>query len=72
MRKYLNETCDQKRKRFIKRYESICKYYNIKKSADELELHHKNHPGGDCDQNLMLAYDLSWSLSTMSIAGHQE
>ncbi len=38
--------------------------------ADELDLHHKN-PVGDCEQNLMLSYDLSWS-PTMSIAGHPE
>jgi hypothetical protein len=71
MKIYLNETCDQKRKRFIKRHKSICEYYNIKKSADKLDLPHKNPPAGDCEQNLMLACDLSWS-PTRSIAGHQE
>ncbi len=65
-----NKTRDQKRKRFINPHKSICEYCNIKKKADELDLHHK-HPVGDCEQNLMLACDLPWS-PTMSIAGHPE
>ncbi|MFZ0895989.1 MAG: hypothetical protein WAZ77_15950 [Candidatus Nitrosopolaris sp.] len=71
MKKYLNETWAQKRKRFIKRHKSICEYYDFKKSADELDPHRENPPGGDCEHNLMLAYHLSWS-TTMSIAGHPE
>lgn len=65
-----NKTWDQKRKRFIKRNKSICEYCNIKKNADELDLHHKN-PVEDCEQKLMLASDLSWS-PTMSITGRPE
>jgi len=71
VKNYLNETWDQKRKRFINLHISICEYYNIKKSADELDLRRKNLLGGDCEHNLMLACDLSWS-TTMSIAGHPE
>ena len=43
-----NKTWDQKRRRFIKWHKSICEYCNIKKKADESDLHHKN-PVGDRD-----------------------
>jgi hypothetical protein len=68
--KETNKTWDQKRRRFIRWHKSICEYCNIKKNVDELDLHHKN-PVGDCEQNLMLACDLSYS-PTMSMAGHPE
>jgi hypothetical protein len=64
------KTWDQIRKRSINRHKSICEYCNIRKNADELDLHHKN-PVGDREQKLMLACDLSWS-PTMSIAGRPE
>ena len=65
-----NKTWDQKRRRFIKWHKSICEYCNIKKNADESDLHHKN-PVGDREQKLMFACDLSCS-PTMSIAGRPE
>jgi hypothetical protein len=66
MRECLNETCD----RFIKRHQSICEYYNIKKSADELDLHQKNPVGGDrTKSNVSLR---SVMVPLLCLAGHQE
>jgi hypothetical protein len=68
MREYLNETCD----RFIKRHQFICEYYNIKKSADELDLHHKNLLGGRLRTESNVSLRSVMVPPTMSIAGHQE